>query len=159
MAEIRLPNHLADGARFPGNDRYHIGNKLNPPTGQLVFRDAEVSIAELIKQHRPEYRTAHFDKWHIGGDGPAAAGFDDCDGPTGNQEGNEKIPGDPKRTFGLSKQAATSMSGQVSLDRPFHLQISYYAAQDPAEFFRPDMERIRHDPCFVNRHMASKTDF
>jgi arylsulfatase A len=103
------------------------GNKLIPPKHINAIPDAEVTIAELIKQNRPEYATAHFGKWHLKGGGPERHGFDLSDGETGNREGSQKVPGNPKRIFGITDRGNAWMAEQVRSGKPFYLQLSHYA--------------------------------
>ena len=85
------------------------------------------AIPKMIKAVDPSYVTAHFGKWHISNLTPEQAGYDKSDGPTGNGEGD--VEGDdPKLTFSLSRRACDFMKDQVKADRPFYMQVSYYAA-------------------------------
>ena len=92
----------------------------------------EISITRMIKSIDPNYKTAHFGKWHQSLT-PSEVGYDVSDGPTGNFEGDwlsqgvKNNPDDPKRTFGISKRACDFMADQVSQDNPFFMQVSYYA--------------------------------
>lgn len=88
--------------------------------------DVKYALCNVIKKSHPEYATAHFGKWHMC-KLPEDMGFDEHDGKTGNSEGNSKDKTDPKKTFSLSKAAAEFMDRQVNNDRPFFVQVSYYA--------------------------------
>ena len=82
-------------------------------------------MAIRLKKLRPEYRCAHFGKWHIAFKGNEL-GYDE--GAYGsNSTGNSKDPADPKRIFSLSKQANAFMEKQVKAKQPFFLQVSHYA--------------------------------
>ncbi len=95
--------------------------------------EKELSLPKMIKAADPSYITAHFGKWHQPTSSPEDAGYDESTGPTGNGEGDWISPGvpnppdDPKRTFSLSRKACEFMSNQVKADRPFFMQVSYYA--------------------------------
>lgn len=101
--------------------------------GHAVNHQPETSLPNMIKSVDPRYVTAHFGKWHIPKLAPQQAGYDQSDGPTGNGEGDwtddhqPLPPDDPKRTFSLSRRACQFMEQQAQEDRPFFLQMSYYA--------------------------------
>ena len=92
----------------------------------------ETPISRMIKSIDPNYKTAHFGKWHQSLT-PYDVGYDVSDGPTGNFEGDWVSNGvknsadDPKRTFGISERACAFMADQVSNGSPFFMQVSYYA--------------------------------
>ena len=110
--------------RHSGN--FFEGNRIIPPPHVDDIADEEITIAEWIKEHRSEYATAHFGKWHINGGGPERHGFDIGSGATGNREGGSKDP-DPKRIFSITENGNQWMEEQVKADRPFYLQLSHYA--------------------------------
>ena len=95
------------------------------------------SLVQMLKEQNPDYKAAHFGKWHIGVE-PEKLGYDFSDGMTGNhegafsKEGNDKwgvnLEEDPKLTFSLSKRSNHFMSQMVNAGNPFFLQVSYYAA-------------------------------
>lgn len=137
------------------NDRYqrlYTGKKLIPPLPRRGLPESEVSIAEFIKRHRPEYSTAHFGKWHLGSGGPGKHGYDVHDGDTNNFNGNSDDP-DPKETFSVSERAGAYLESRSSQGQPFFMQISYYAVHKPSRFLgstrqkydsRPPGERHAH---------------
>lgn len=92
------------------------------------------ALAEILKNHNPDYITAHFGKWHINID-PSVFGFDISDGLTGNKEGGDdnKTPyvirsnKDPKLTVTLKDRAVKFLKDRAKLNQPFFLQISHYA--------------------------------
>lgn len=102
------------------------GNRITPPPHVNDIADEEITIAEWIKQHRSEYATAHFGKWHINGGGPERHGFDASSGPTSNREGKSEDP-DPKRIFSITESGNDWMEKQVDAGKPFYLQLSHYA--------------------------------
>ncbi len=105
-----------------------------------------ITIPKALKQANPEYICAHFGKW--GGptmiSSPEECGYDISDGITGNPEGG--MPGslgvkgghadgplyfiddqDPKRTRSVTNSAMELMGRAVKENRPFFIQVSYYA--------------------------------
>jgi len=101
-------------------------NRLIPPPHVNDIADEEHTIAEWIKNHRSEYATAHFGKWHINGGGPERHGFEASTGETSNREGGSKDP-NPKRIFSVTDMGNDWMEKQVKAGRPFFMQISHYA--------------------------------
>jgi len=61
-----------------------------------------LTIPRVLKQANPEYRTAHFGKWHVGLM-PDEMGFDYSDGPTANSAGDMQH-GQHKDTGGVGKK-------------------------------------------------------
>ena len=78
------------------------------------------------------YTCAHFGKWHMRGD-PGEYGYTYHDGETTNNEGNDNIPGDPKRMFSLTEKSIKFMQEQASTNKPFYLQISHWAMHEGRE--------------------------
>ena len=107
----------------------YVGNKIIPPQHINALPERELTLPEIIKQHLPAYKAAHFGKWHLGKVGPEGHGFDAGDGPTGNREGSRKdnLPDDPKRIFSITKRANDWMAEQAKAKQPFYLQVSHYA--------------------------------
>ncbi len=142
----RTPNlaKVADsGARFSyaysaaptsGPSRHSIQFGMSPTTMNIFAEckaedlraDEQLSLANVIKAHNPNYATAHLGKWHVLRS-PEQLGYDLSDGETRNKEGNSTDPTDPKLTFSISKRANEFISEQVAADNPFFLQVSYYA--------------------------------
>lgn len=105
-----------------------------------------LTIPRALKAANPNYRTAHFGKW---GEQmistPEECGYDASDGMTGNETGgmpkslgivsgkhgdgpNHYIDNtDPKRTLSVTESAIDFMAMQVQDDKPFYVQVSYYA--------------------------------
>lgn len=110
-----------------------VGGKKNTVRKMILPKhvnglpDEEITIAELIKIHRPEYATAHFGKWHIANGGPEKNGYDIGDGATGNHEGNTKDETNPKDIFGITERANSWMEDNVKKDKPFFLMLAHYA--------------------------------
>ncbi|MBC8434831.1 MAG: sulfatase-like hydrolase/transferase [Verrucomicrobia bacterium] len=109
--------------------KFYEGNRMIPPKHLDGLPGEEVTLPEIIKQHLPDYKAAHFGKWHLKAGGPESHGFDAGDRVTGNGEGNEKdnLPADPKRAFSITKRGNEWMEQQVKAGNPFYLQISHYA--------------------------------
>ncbi|MCP5535512.1 MAG: sulfatase-like hydrolase/transferase [Akkermansiaceae bacterium] len=91
--------------------------KTLPPTS-----DAMVS---RLKTAYPQYKAAHFGKWHQRSRTPEEIGFDESDGQTMNEQ--SKDPKDPKMTRSLTQKANAFMEKQVASKHPFFLQVSFYA--------------------------------
>ena len=114
-------------------NEYYVNKPLNLPLPVSELSTEEMTIPELIKSVRPEYRAAHFGKWHMGGASTADFGFDESSGLTSNREGRLGNP-DPKRTGEVTAQAVDFIRRQAQADTPFFLQVSYYAVHLPTLF-------------------------
>jgi len=94
--------------------------------------EKEISIPNMIKSGDSNYVTAHFGKWHQPLS-PLDVGYDVSDGPTGNADGDWLSPGipnpenNPKQTFSISNRACEFITNQVEKNKPFFMQVSYYA--------------------------------
>jgi len=107
-----------------------------------------LTLPKALKQADATYRTAHYGKWgEQMGSTPAQAGYDASDGLTGNNTGgmpatlNQDVAGashantpafytnqeDPKLTGHVTNRGLEFMRESVRLNRPFYLQVSYYA--------------------------------
>src|SRR5204862_6320385 len=94
----------SSGADYTGQLWLPPGQPDKPAGRIYALPEPEQPIAEMIKAHNSAYATAHFGKWHLAGVGPAAHGFDEGDGPTGNETG-EVGGDDPKLMFTLAQRA------------------------------------------------------
>jgi len=113
--------------KTPASLRYSVLVSEAVPGNRDTVKPGGLTIPKTIKAADPSYVTAHFGKWHISDLTPVQAGYDTSDGTTGNGEGD--VEGDdPKLTFSLSRRACDFMKEQVYADRPFFMQVSYYAA-------------------------------
>lgn len=121
--------HMTDIIGRRSGDEYE-GNPLNPPLSVNDIAESEITIAELLKQIDPRYKTAHFGKWHLGGGGPGKHGFDEHDGATDNGQGKREGE-DPKRTREISASALAFLEKRAKDGAPFFLQVSYYAVHKP----------------------------
>ncbi len=85
----------------------------------------ELTIAELLGS--AGYATAHYGKWHIGGGGPGAHGYDEHDGDTGNEHAYKFTDPNPVDIFGMAERAAKFMSASQQAGKPFFIQLSWNA--------------------------------
>lgn len=122
------------------------GNFLIPPEHIDQLPSEEMTIAEWIKEHRSEYKAAHFGKWHLGNGGPEQHGFDASDGPTSNAEGAGNPPEDPKQIYGITERGINWMEQQVQEGAPFYLQLSHYAVHLPMESSPAALEEVSQWP-------------
>ena len=118
---------------------------LIPPQHINHIPHGEVTIAELLKRHRPGYVTAHFGKWHLGGGGPGRHGYDEHSGPTSNREGASGAP-DPKRTVSVTTRAVDFMRHRKMAGEPFFLQVSYYAVHLAIHAFAETVNEFEQKP-------------
>ena len=103
--------------------------------------EEETTIAELLKQHDPAYATGHFGKWHMGGGSPERHGYDAHNGLTSNNEGFADQP-DPKRSSEVTDDAVAFIDEQAQSDRPFFVQVSYYAVHTPVRALPETVSRF-----------------
>ncbi len=101
------------------------GFPVIPCISDLNLDRFEPSIANVLKPLG--YKSAHFGKWHMRGDGPGDHGYDEHDGDTNNNPGNKKIPDDPKLIFSMTDKSVKFIKKNVKSDNPFYLQVSHYA--------------------------------
>ena len=105
------------------------GRKLvEPQLIKQIARD-ETTIAELLRS--AGYATAHYGKWHIRGGGPAAHGYDEGDGETGNEHAYRFSDPNPVDIFGMAKRAASFMEKSQRAGKPFFIQLSWHALHAP----------------------------
>ena len=116
--------------------RFYVNKPMKVPLPIGGLPDEEVTIAEFIKKHRPDYATAHFGKWHMNGGDPSNHGYDQHDGLTSNAEGNTREP-DPKRIGGITTRSMEFVRKQTAAKKPFFLQVSHYAVHTPV-FAQPE---------------------
>ncbi|MEM7600628.1 MAG: sulfatase-like hydrolase/transferase [Verrucomicrobiota bacterium] len=77
------------------------------------------------------YRTAHYGKWHLGRVDPTSYGYDDSDGPTGNQTAAPFVEPNPVDIFGMGERAVAFMKKSKEEGKPFFIQMSYHALHYP----------------------------
>lgn len=127
------------------------GRILVPPTITSSIDPNLTTFPELIKQINSNYWTAHFGKWHLGGNNnaPDFNGFDRHDGANGNSAGDASnglsIQTDPKKIFTLTDSAMNFMEEAVNSNHPFYLQVSHYAVHTLLESTQ-SMFNIYSDP-------------
>lgn len=105
------------------------GLKLLPPSIDKNIQRSEVTVAELLRQQG--YATAHYGKWHISGGGPAAHGYDESDGDTGNADAVPHAAPNPVDIFGMGQRAMDFMGRSRAAHKPFFIQMSYHALHHP----------------------------
>ncbi len=123
-----VPNEQGVAPLF--HDTMYVNKPMILPLPVASIADDEVTIAEFIKTHRPQYATGHFGKWHMGGGSPARHGYDAHNGLTTNVEGRAPPP-DAKRTTQVTDAAIAFIRQQAESETPFFVQVSYYAVHLP----------------------------
>ncbi len=116
------------GNEAPGHSG-NAGQLLSEPNSLINLPAQSTTLAEKLGEL--QYKTAHFGKWHVWGDGPQRHGYHVSDGNTSNDEGNPDVikdPRDPKRMFSITRSAIDFMKTQVSNGSPFYVQLSHYVA-------------------------------
>jgi arylsulfatase A-like enzyme len=103
------------------------------------------------------YICAHFGKWHMRGS-PQDEGYVAHDGNTTNKEGNQRVPGDPKLMFSITKRSINFMAEQVKAKKPFYLQISHYAMHAARETLPTTRQKyVRHSEVQAHYMKVNKT--
>ncbi|MCP4642730.1 MAG: sulfatase [bacterium] len=115
--------------------------KLVPPHSEKHISAKETTIAEMLKS--AGYTTAHFGKWHLGGGGPGAHGYDVHDGDTSNKDAAPFVDPNPVDIFGMSRRANAFMEESVKGGRPFYVQLSYHALHYPENSLKSTQETYR----------------
>lgn len=117
------------------------GLPLVPPVNGRNIPTSEVTIPELLKASG--YRTAHLGKWHIGGGGPGAHGFDVHDGNTGNGDAEPFVDPNPVDIVGMTDRATAFIDESIEREQPFYLQMSYYALHYPENASKASVAKYR----------------
>lgn len=127
----KYPARLHTTNFFGGNRR----GKLLPPEYRQFLPTEEVTLAEALQRHG--YRTAHFGKWHLGGQGslPQDHGFETV-------VGLEMRPGrgpadDPHFSRQLSEETAKFIA--ANKDRPFFVYLCLHSVHVPLRT-RPELQ-------------------
>ncbi|MEX0320593.1 MAG: sulfatase-like hydrolase/transferase [Puniceicoccaceae bacterium] len=137
----------------PGGGQTQPWQTVSTPTIIRELPTDETTIGEMLKA--VGYSTAYFGKWHQGRVSPGEHGFDEHDGPIGN-EGPENPVG-PKDVFGLNERAMAFIEAQVENKKPFYVQLSHWAVHGPFEssedsekkFAAMDKGKIHTDPIYA----------
>lgn len=98
------------------------------------------SIPKVLKAAFPQYKAAHFGKWHMYAH-PSERGYDESHGRTNNRTGRQLSTDqtkfwpheDPKRAVSITDDAVQFIKDQSAADTPFYLQISHYFIHLSAE--------------------------
>jgi arylsulfatase A-like enzyme len=98
-------------------------HSLVEPEFIVELPGTETTIGDMLK--REGYATAHFGKWHLGRVSPSSHGFDESDGPTGN----EGLTDNPKEIERMTGRGMDFITRQTKAGKPFYLQISHYPAR------------------------------
>lgn len=114
--------------------------KLIPP---VIDRDLgnRTTFASLLK--KSGYATAHYGKWHIGGNGPENNGYNDSDGNIGNEASSKFKDPNPSDIFGMTDRAISFMKKQKSANKPFYIQLSYLALHSPGNASEKNLEKFK----------------
>ena len=112
------------------------GDRVIAPPTTTQLPDGIETVGTLLK--KAGYATAHFGKWHVGREDPKAGGFDENDGPNSNGGPENVDEPNPKQCYATAKLGMDFMTRQVSLKKPFYLQISHYPGKSP-ESATPEM--------------------
>lgn len=118
------------GSDYYDNSKAYSKFPVIACVSDMYLDQDEYTVAKVLNPLG--YVCAHFGKWHMRGD-PGDYGYAFHDGETTNNEGNEMIPGDPKRMFSLTDESINFMQDQVRAGQPFYLQISHWAMHAGSE--------------------------
>lgn len=128
------PNPICSPTRhsiiFGQNAARHIYGKDLDWIGKAT---SWLTIPKAVKAASPDYRTAHFGKWHVAVM-PEKAGFDFSDGPTSNSAGdmiNGKYWDAEGVDENLSKYNAKHGISPPELNSKYSKQPVYFADDDP----------------------------
>jgi len=105
------------------------GHRLIEPRIIKSIPHELVTIGELMRA--AGYATAHYGKWHIGGGGPGAHGYDDHDGDTGNEQAFAFTDPNPVDLFGMAERSEDFMRRAGEAGKPFYVQLSWNALHAP----------------------------
>ena len=117
------------------------GHRLIEGDNRKSIRDDEITIGQMLKS--AGYATAHYGKWHLSGGGPAAHGYDESDGDTGNQDAAPHLPPNPVDIFGMGSRAVDFMKRSQATRKPFFIQMSYNALHYPENATPALLEKYR----------------
>jgi len=129
----RHPARYGLTAHIPGHWR-PFEKLAEPPPAQALPLEAE-TLGERLKAHG--YRTGYFGKWHLGGNGfgPTDQGYDEALEFSSHNypPGQQAKPDQPRRRGPevLADKAVDFINRQD--DRPFLLQVHYFAVHIPLQ--------------------------
>lgn len=118
--------------------------QLAPPTSRRNLENEDTTFAELLQ--RSGYRTAHLGKWHLGGGGPEAHGFDSSDGNIGNEAASRYSDPNPVDIFGMAERAEQFMQTARDDGRPFFVQLSWLALHSPQNALEDTKQKYAQTP-------------
>ena len=117
------------------------GDKVIPPQGTSELPAGIATIGTLLKQQG--YATAHFGKWHCGRISPREHGFDETDGPNSNA-GPENVENpNPKQGYAIAELGMDFIARQVTVGKPFYLQLSQYPGKGPLTARADTLESVK----------------
>ncbi len=117
-------NEGGSNRREEGKGTGYALMKMVPPQVEEYLPVGVKTIAERLKPLG--YTSAHFGKWHAGRADPKANGFDESDGPNGNQGPDRGSPPNPKQAVEITDRGIAFMRQAVEAGKPFYLQLSHY---------------------------------
>lgn len=121
------------------------GNQYNPPPLVRDLPMSNIILPKWIFQHRPEYATALFGKWHVSIDGgPESYGFEVAGDTVNSSRG--PINSNPKHTFSITRDGIAWMKSQVEQNHPFYLQLCYHAVHLPMEALQSTLDEVNSWP-------------
>ena len=126
---------INDGRRRDGSGP-DPGLKLIEPSALMELPASEVTIGDLLK--RAGYATAHFGKWHVGRVSPSQHGFEENDGPTGNEGPGRNENPNPEQAFAMTERGMAFMEKETKAKKPFYLQMSHYPGRRGEADVRPE---------------------
>ena len=146
---------INDGRRRDGSAAADPGRKMIEPVALMELPAGEVTIGDVLK--RAGYATAHFGKWHVGRASPSQHGFDETDGPTGNEGPDRNENPNPQEAFGMGERGMAFMARQAKAGKPFYLQMSHYPGRRGEADVRPETYAAVRQRAGANdaRHVAS----
>jgi len=125
-----------DGRRRNVGAEPDAGLKMLEPASLTELAAGEITIGDLLK--RAGYATAHFGKWHVGRTAPAQHGFEETDGPTGNDGPGRNENPNPDEAFAMTQRGMDFMARAVTAGKPFYLQLSHYPGRRGEADARPE---------------------
>jgi arylsulfatase A len=122
-------------------DVTHPGDKVITPHAETELPPHLKTMAGML--HEAGYATAHFGKWHLGRRDPREYGFDESDGPNGNEGPDRVESANPKQCYAIAQLGMDFMTRQVKAGKPFFLQLSEYPGRGAAPALPETMEVVR----------------